>query len=434
MITALIVLIVLALAGIITAVIFLVLKNRLKKEFDKSGSEITKYQSIIDQANDAMLVIDIVDGRIHQSNPSAASLLGYTQKELNTRSLFDLHPVSELEKSSRVVADVWEQGGLIYSDIPFVTKDGQLLAVECSAKVAPFEGRPAIVIYARDIRERLRLEKEVSLQKSIIEQKNKDITDSINYARRIQQAILPTPEEMRAVVPEHFVFYRPKDIVSGDLYWAATTAVTGDQQKKRAIVAALDCTGHGVPGAFMSIVGHTILEQTLSESSVSNPAMALDYLNRGVIKTLKQKTNDGSINDGMDIALCAIDFENLSLEYAGANNPVYIIRKGSLKQIAPDKQPIGAYLKVTRPFTNHAVPLEKGDCIYIFTDGIPDQFGGPRGKKFKYKQLQDLLLSNYQLPMAGQREAIRAKMEEWMSYEGEFEQTDDMLIIGIRIN
>ncbi len=415
-------------------------RNKIKAEFDALDKQITKYQSIIDQANDAMIVIDIVDGRIHQSNPSAAALLGYTQEELAKKSLFDLHPKSELERSSSIVADVWEKGGLIYKDIPFVTKSGEILPVECSAKVAPFAGRPAIVIYARDIRERLRLEREVQAQREIIEQKNKDITDSINYAQRIQQAILPTEEELEKIVDDAFVFYQPKDIVSGDLYWASVVRPTGPdgQTRKLSVLAAVDCTGHGVPGAFMSIVGHTILEQTVTEPTVNTPSDALDYLNRGVIKTLKQKADvDFSIKDGMDIALCAIDMEARVMDFAGANNPVYLVRNGELLQYAGDKQPIGAYLKESHPFTNHRIELQQGDMIYLFTDGIADQFGGPRGKKFKYKQLQELLVNNAARPVKEQRDTIANALSQWMNYPtpggGKYEQTDDMLIIGVRI-
>ena len=217
MIILVIILGIVALATAAFALFSFLSKKKMQAGFDGLNKQINNYQSIIDQANDAMIVIDIVDGRIHQSNPSAAALLGYSQKELEKKSLFDLHPKEDLERSSSIVADVWEKGGLIYKDIPFVTKSGDILPVECSAKVAPFAGRPAIVIYARDIRERLRLEAEVQVQKTIIEQKNKDITDSINYAKRIQTAILPTDEEMNKVASDYFVFYRPKDIVSGDL-------------------------------------------------------------------------------------------------------------------------------------------------------------------------------------------------------------------------
>ncbi len=415
--------------------------KKIKASGGKTEKEIANYRSIIDQANDALIVIDIVDGRIHQTNPSAAELLGYSQEEILKKKLFDLHPKEMLERSSSIVADVWEKKGLIYKDIPFVKKNGELLPVECSAKVAPFAGRPAIVIYARDITERLKLEREIAEQSHIIEQKNKDITDSINYAKRIQQAILPTDEEMKEVFDEYFVYYRPKDIVSGDLYWASATTTTPKEGpgKKISLIAAIDCTGHGVPGAFMSIVGHTILEQTLTDHSVNNPGQALDYLTQGVIRTLKQKAGDDfSIKDGMDIALCAWDRSGNSLEFAGANNPMYLVRNGELKEYKGDKQPIGAYIKDQKPFTNTRIDLQKGDCVYVFTDGVADQFGGPRGKKFKYKQLQQVLVDNCKLPMQDQREAIHQAIEAWMNYANNekkgYEQTDDMLLIGFRVN
>jgi PAS domain S-box-containing protein len=431
---------VLALILAIVAVVAMQSKKKMKSEFDGFSKQINNYESIIDQANDAMLVIDIVNGRVHQSNPSAALMLGYTKQELEKKSLFDLHPKEMLEQSSSVVADVWEKKGLIYKDIPFVTKSGEILPVECSAKVAPFAGRPAIVIYARDIRERLAMEAEIQLQQHIIEEKNKDITDSINYAKRIQTAILPTEEEMTKIAKDHFVFYRPKDIVSGDLYWAASVTTTPESgpQEKISVIAALDCTGHGVPGAFMSIVGHTILEQTITEPSVNSPAAALDYLNNGVIKTLKQKADDDfSIKDGMDIAIVAINYEKKILEFAGANNPLYLVREGNLIEIDGDKQPIGAYLKESRLFKNNRVEIQPGDCVYVFTDGIPDQFGGPKGKKFKYKQLQELLKTNHHKPMKEQHAAIVKAIDDWMSDPtsggGKYEQTDDILMIGIRV-
>lgn len=429
---------------IVAAIAAFIFFNQAKTARISGGiteKEIANYRSIIDQANDALIVIDIVDGRIHQTNPSAEALLGYTREEILKKKLFDLHPKEMLERSSSIVADVWEKKGLIYKDIPFVKKNGEILPVECSAKVAPFAGRPAIVIYARDITERLKLENEIAEQSHIIAEKNKDITDSINYAKRIQQAILPTDEEMNEVFDDYFVYYRPKDIVSGDLYWAntVTTTVPGQPGRKLSLIAALDCTGHGVPGAFMSIVGHTILEQTLTEASVNNPGAALDYLSKGVIRTLKQKAGDDfSIKDGMDIAMCAVDLKERKLEFAGANNPLYLVRKGELTQISGDKQPIGAYITDQRPFTSHAIQLEKGDCVYIFTDGLADQFGGPKGKKFKYKQLQKLLIDNHDLSMAQQRAAFEKAIMDWMNYpsdEGKgYEQTDDMLLIGFRVN
>jgi PAS domain S-box-containing protein len=426
----------LALILAVVAVTAMQSKKKMKSEFDGFSKQINNYESIIDQANDAMIVIDIVNGRVHQSNPSAAVMLGYSKAELEKKSLFDLHPKELLEKSSSIVADVWEKKGLIYDDIPFVTKTGEILPVECSAKVAPFAGRPAIVIYARDITERLAMEAEIRQQQHIIEEKNKDITDSINYAKRIQTAILPTDDDMKKIANDYFVFYRPKDIVSGDLYWAAAVTTTPESgpQEKISVIAALDCTGHGVPGAFMSIVGHTILEQTITEPTVNSPAAALDYLNNGVIKTLKQKADDDfSIKDGMDIAIVAINYQKRVLEFAGANNPLYLVRGGELIEIDGDKQPIGAYLKEARLFKNNKVDLQAGDCIYVFTDGIPDQFGGPKGKKFKYKQLQELLKSNYGKPMKEQQTHIVKAIDDWKNAGPGYEQTDDMLMIGIRI-
>jgi PAS domain S-box-containing protein len=433
---------VLFLGAAIAAFYFYNESKKVKASGGQTEKEISNYRSIIDQANDALIVIDIVDGRIYQTNPSCSAMLGYTQEEILKKKLFDLHPPDMLERSSSIVADVWERKGLIYKDIPFVKKNGELLPVECSAKVAPFAGRPAIVIYARDITERLKMENEIAEQSHIIEQKNKDITDSINYAKRIQEAILPTEEEMKEVFDDYFVYYRPKDIVSGDLYWAnaVTTTPKDGSGKKVSLIAAIDCTGHGVPGAFMSIVGHTILEQTLTDPNVNNPGAALDYLTQGVIRTLKQKAGDDfSIKDGMDIALCALDRAGMKLEFSGANNPMYLVRNGVLSEYKGDKQPIGAYIKDQKPFSNTQIALEKGDCIYIFTDGIADQFGGPKGKKFKYKQLQQLLIDNYLKPMKEQRAAVHSAVEQWMNHPGAdeklgYEQTDDMLLIGFRVN
>jgi PAS domain S-box-containing protein len=421
------------------AVVFFIKSKKANAGGDQQSKQIDNYQSIIDQANDAMLVIDIVDGRIHQSNPSAATMLGYSQEELAKKSLFHLHPKEDLEKSSRIVADVWEKGGLIYKDVPFVHKNGDLLPVECSAKVAPFSGRPAIVIYARDIRERLRLEKEVQIQAAVIEQKNKDITDSISYAKRIQESILPTDEELTEVLSENFVYYRPKDIVSGDFYWASSVITTppGEREsQKLAIIAAVDCTGHGVPGAFMSIIGHALLEQTRTAKNVNSPAEALDYLSFGVVNTLKQHGDSDALRDGMDVSMCAINWSAYQLEFAGANNPLYLIRNGELMETKGDKQPAGRYLDEAKPFTNHKIKLQSGDCLYIFTDGIADQFGGERGKKFKYAQLQNLLKENWSKSMKEQKQIVKDSMERWMNPETEnsgYEQTDDMLLIGVRI-
>ena len=410
--------------------------------------QLSNYESIIDLANDAILVIDIVDGKIHQSNPAAAKLLEYSKEELEKISLFDLHPSEYLQRSSTIVADVWEKGGFIYSDIPFKTKSGDLIPVECSAKVAPFAGRPAIVIYARDITERLRMEKELSIQREMIDERNKDIADSIEYSKRIQRSILIDKDKLKEHAPKSFIFFKPKDIVSGDFYWfthykikeelVATDGFNYKSGTDVLVIAAVDCTGHGVPGAFMSIIGNSLLNQTLNNLTVTSAAGALDFVNKELKKSLNKNTNETPLRDGMDIALCCIDFDGMRLEYAGANNPLYIIRNKEIIEFKADKQPItAAFDSVSKPFTNRTFDLQKGDTIYLFTDGYADQFGGEGiegvksgGKKFMYKRFKELLVSIQDQSMEEQKSVLYHTIEKW---RGKLGQVDDILVIGIRV-
>jgi phosphoserine phosphatase RsbU/P len=263
----------------------------------------------------------------------------------------------------------------------------------------------------------------------IIEEKNKDISDSINYAQRIQQAILPPLERLDKVLNNYFVLYRPKDVVSGDFYWHATvktTPLNNEASSEIVVLAAVDCTGHGVPGALMSIIGSTILNQTVTNAAINTPADALSFLNKEVTKSLN------SIKDGMDMSLCAINFAKMELQYAGANNPIYIIRNKELIEIKADKKAIGADVENAeiKTFTNHLFSLKKGDGIYLFTDGYADQFGGPLGKKFKYKQFQDLLIEIQDKTIYEQKHILNSHHEQW---KGSLEQVDDILVIGVRV-
>jgi len=408
--------------------------------------QFSGFEHVFKQANDAILVIDIVDGVIYECNPSASELLGYNMNDLKKLTLFDLHPKEYLEQSSRIVADVWEQGGMIYSDIPFQKKSGELVPVECSAKVAPFEGRPAIVIYARDISERLLMEAEINEQRQIIDERNKDIQDSIEYSKRIQRSILLEQSQLKTNAPDSFIFFEPKDIVSGDFYWFTSTTVgkhaadhSGHKEGADILfVAAVDCTGHGVPGAFMSIIGNSLLNQTLKNLDVSKASDALDFVNSELKKSLNKNTNETPLKDGMDMALCTIDFEGLYAEYSGANNPMYLVRNKELMQFDADKQPISASFEIeSRPFSNTGIQLQKGDCLYLFTDGFADQFGGehlpggrPGGKKFLYKRFKELLIEISDQPMTEQKKMLKEAFESW---RGPLEQVDDVLVIGIRV-
>lgn len=287
-------------------------------------------------------------------------------------------------------------------------------------------------------RSRLRLKEEVAIRtKELLEEKeklqeayseidakNKDITDSIHYAKRIQEAILPPESAFRQLLPESFVFYEPKDIVSGDFYWL-------EQWGHQILVAAVDCTGHGVPGAFMSIVAHNILTQTVNVLGLTKPALILNETNRQLSKKLNQDPDEATVRDGMDICLCSINLQKSQIEYAGANNSLWIIRDKELIELPANKFPIGAFVgEELQQFTNHEWQLKAGDTIYLFTDGFADQFGGPKGKKFKYKQLQQLLLDNCALSLSEQKQLLSRTFKQW---KGEQEQLDDVLIIGIRI-
>lgn len=412
--------------------------------------QLDNYNSIIDQANDAMLVIDIVDGRIHQTNPSAATLLGYSEFELSQMSFFDIHPKEYFQRSSEIVADVWEKGGLIYKDVPFKTRSGESIPVECSARVAPFAGRPAIVIYARDIRERLRMETEIDQARRIIDARNKDIRDSIEYSRRIQESVFLEKDRLKDLLPESFIFFRPREVVSGDFYWFSELHVNkGDPAAavypvgtRMVVIASVDCTGHGVPGAFVSLIGNALLSRAMVDKEVYTPAAALDHMNREIKASLNKNKNLASMRDGMDMALCFIDPERRQLQYAGANNPICIVRHNNgspvVEEFKADKQSITPSHDVkVKAFTNRVVDLAPGDVVYLFTDGYADQFGGaeihgkPEGKKFMAKRLRDLLLKIANLPAQEQQTRLEKTLDEW---QNNLPQVDDVLVIGIRIS
>jgi len=266
--------------------------------------------------------------------------------------------------------------------------------------------------------------KEVVKQKEIIEETNKHITDSIKYAKRIQEAFLPSEETVTTLLKDAFILYKPKDIVSGDFYWI-------EKKDNKILFAVVDCTGHGVPGAFMSIIGFNGLNQIVNEYNYTKPSEILTHLNKNISDTLRQKVEDSKIRDGMDVAICSIDLENNTLEFAGAFSPLFIVRNGQVLKTRGDKHPIGNFVGVEDyEFTNHHIDLLPNDKIYIFSDGFVDQFGGPRGKKLKYNAFRKLLLDNYEKPMPSQKQAIDTFFEEWRSG---YEQIDDVCMIGVSI-
>ncbi len=260
-------------------------------------------------------------------------------------------------------------------------------------------------------------------QNEIISEKNKDISDSINYAKKIQEAILPRTEDLKKVFSSYFIFAKPKDVVSGDFYWFS-------QKGDLHYFVVADCTGHGVPGAFMSMIGNTLLNNIVNELKLNEPDKILNELRKEIIAALKQ--NETSSNkDGMDISLICFNKKTLELMAACANNPVWIIKKNAeLIEIKPDKQPIGYVSSTSTSFTLHKMQLEKGDIIYQFTDGYADQFGGEKGKKFKYNQLKELLVKNHNLGLDQQYKIIEDVYVQW---KGSLAQIDDILLTAIKV-
>jgi serine phosphatase RsbU (regulator of sigma subunit) len=272
-----------------------------------------------------------------------------------------------------------------------------------------------------------KLRKKVESQKDIIEKSKKEILDSINYAKRIQYSLLASDSLLNENLPNHFLFFKPKDVVSGDFYWGTSTSSVTN---KNFILATADSTGHGVPGAIMSMLNISCLNEAINADKLTQPS---DILNATRKKIINHLANDGSADggkDGMDCSLISFDFKNKKLIYAAANNPVWIIRDKTLIVLEADRMPIGKHDKDSIPFTQREFDLQSGDVVYTLTDGFADQFGGPKGKKFMYKQLENLLISISNKPMQEQKALLEETFNQW---KGDLEQVDDVCVIGVKI-
>ncbi len=260
--------------------------------------------------------------------------------------------------------------------------------------------------------------REVVNQKNVIEEKQKEIVDSIMYAKRIQTTIIASESFLNENLPEHFVYFKPKDIVSGDFYWATL-------RDNRFYLAVCDSTGHGVPGAFMSLLNISFLNEAINQKQIETPNEIFNHVRKRLIKNISKEGH----KDGMDGILLCIDTKKKKYSYSAAHNKPIVVSKGAIVEYAADKMPIGIGIREDE-FSNRDLPLKKGDVLYLYTDGYADQFGGPKGKKFKYKNLNELLLQNSHLPMAEQKEIVSKTFDDW---KGSLEQIDDVCIIGIRI-
>jgi len=273
----------------------------------------------------------------------------------------------------------------------------------------------------------VRQKEEILHKTTELEQLFTQVTDSIRYAKRIQEAILPPEFYAKTILPNSFILYKPKDIVSGDFYWL-------DKKDGKSMVAAVDCTGHGVPGAFMSIVGFNLLKDIVNNSGLEAPGEIMDAMSDGVNKTLHNKTDDESAQktkDGMDMSMLSIDYATNKVQFAAANNPLYIIRNSEVIQYKADKFPIGYNIfDEPKKYTTQTIDVQKGDILYIFSDGYADQFGGPKGKKLMAGKFREILIEASKLPISKQKEFLNNTIEDW---KGSHEQVDDMLVIGVSI-
>ncbi len=341
-----------------------------------------------------------------------------------------------------------------------LAESNALLKQERTQRIALYGGLVLVLVFAGFMFNRFRvtqkqkniIEKQkvlVEEQKHIVDEKQKEILDSINYAKRLQDAILPPLSSWKKHLPDSFILYKPKDIVAGDFYWMHTI----ERGKESLIIlAAADCTGHGVPGAMVSVVCSNALNRTVKEFGITDPGQILNKVRELVIETFEK--SESEVKDGMDISLCAfkkVGDEFTELNWAGANNPLWIVRNPALFShgegrgdeaqiidIKADKMPIGKYAE-EKPFTTHKVEIKKGDCFYMFTDGYADQFGGPKGKKLKYKAMNELIIQNSAKKMEEQEKLLSDYFEEWKAWtksdggKQELEQVDDVCIIGIRL-
>ncbi|UKN03655.1 SpoIIE family protein phosphatase [Paracrocinitomix mangrovi] len=323
-------------------------------------------------------------------------------------------------------------------EIAVLSKEKEIADLETKRQsqinIIAFSGLGVVLVLLLFIVSRMRLirkqnsliekqKEEVTLQKEIIEEKSKEMMDSIMYAKRIQGAAMPDENLVKSVFKDSFVIYLPKDQLSGDFYWMA-------EKENKGILSVGDCTGHGVPGALLSILGINYLNMGRLGGNMESPANMLNFLNNGIHSTFS--SSEGEIRDGMDIAVASVDFSSLLMTYSCAKNPIYVFRNDELITLKGDRHAIGKSTSETEPipFTNQEFQLQKDDVLYLFSDGFADQFGGDKGKKLGYKSFKKILLESHQLPMTTQKNKLINTLETW---KGELEQLDDVCLIGLRV-
>jgi len=375
----------------------------------------SKMQALSENSLD--LITRLEEGSISYINPVIEEYTGQKPSFFLNRKVKD----TELDKSIlegwlKVVEEVNSTNEKAAAELDFSSEMGKrVMQVNAIPEFDESNKLESVLVVSHDITERKMIELE-------IQNKNKKITESINYAKRIQNAILPNSRVINKALPDSFILYKPRDVVSGDFPWFV-------QIKDEIFIAAVDCTGHGVPGALLSLIGYFLLNDIVRSRKITEPGKILDLLDEGVTTTLRQD-EDATTKDGMDIALCKINVATREVEYAGAHRPLYIMKNSVMDEVKGNKFPIGGGIfKNQTNFTNTKIKLDKGDSIYFSSDGFPDQFGGLEGRKFGPKKVREIIEKVHTLPMT---EAMTTFDQQWESWRGETKQTDDVLLIGIK--
>jgi PAS domain S-box-containing protein len=375
----------------------------------------SKMQALSENSPD--LITRLEDGSISYINPVIEAYTGKgPEAYLNRKARETQLDTSILEGWLKIVEEVNNKNSKVATEMDFPSEMGKrVMQVNAIPEYDETEKLESVLVVSHDITERKLIELE-------IQNKNKKITESINYAKRIQTAILPNTRVINRALPDSFILYKPRDVVSGDFPWFV-------QIKDDIFIAAVDCTGHGVPGALLSLIGYFLLNDIVRSRKVTEPGKILDLLDEGVTTTLRQD-EDSTTKDGMDIALCKINMVDGEVEYAGAHRPLYVMKNGQMEEIKGNKFPIGGGIfKNQTNFTNTKLKLSSGDSIYFSSDGFPDQFGGPEGRKFGPKRVREIIERVHKLPM---KDAMDDFDQQWESWRGDHKQTDDVLLIGIK--
>ncbi|MEQ8908564.1 MAG: PAS domain S-box protein [Vicingaceae bacterium] len=427
-------------------------RKRTEEELRRSEE---KYRELFMRSKDA-IYMSTVDGDFIDINPAGLSLFGYSMEDINNLKVADLYidgkdreqlknrlaiegevsdyEVELLKKDQKSILNCLLSTIVIHDEL------GRVIGYQGIIKdiTAKKKAEEALIKSLEDLDQANKelqhlnatLEEKVDSrtnmlleEKEKVEEQNKEITESINYAKRIQASILPSTQKVKEHFDDSFIYYAPKDIVSGDFYWF-------EYSKKKPLFAVVDCTGHGVPGAFMSIIGYTQLNEIVSDQKITDPGVILKELDKRVKIALNQNAaHDKNSKDGMELGIVSVNYEQQKIEYAGAMRPLYYTKDGELQVIKGDKFSIGGISRRRKQFTTHRIKIEKGDCFYLFSDGYPDQFGGPRGKKFMTRNVGEMIKNICHLSMAEQGRIVKNAINDWMKNE---EQIDDILIAGLK--